>query len=173
MRRRKFLGLLGGAVAAWPASARAQQPAMPMVGFLRSGDGPEHEPHRVTAFRQGLKEAGFVEGQNVAIEYKSAEHQTDRLRLLVADLLRRHVTVIFGNTPAALAAKAATTMVPIVFASGDDPVRNGLVASLSRAATSPVSASSRRTLGQSSLGSCVNCGREPGALPYSSIPTGP
>ena len=113
-------------------AARSQQPAMPMVGFLRSGDGPEHEPHRVAAFRQGLKEEGFVEGQNVVIEYKSAEHQTDRLRLLVADLLHRHVTVIFGNTPAALAAKAGTTTVPAVFVTGGDPVQLGLVASLNR-----------------------------------------
>ena len=125
IRRREFIFTLGGAAAALPVAARAQQPAMPMVGFLPS------TLDFMTAFRQGLKEAGFVEGQDVAIEYRSAEDQS-RVPLLVADLLRRQVALIVGNTPAALAAKAATTTVPIVFATGGDPVRDGLVASLNR-----------------------------------------
>jgi putative ABC transport system substrate-binding protein len=125
IRRREFIFTLGGVAAAWPLAARAQQARMPVVGFLPS------RPHYMTAFRQGLKEAGFVEGQDVAIEYRSAEDQT-RVPLLVADLLRRQVALIVGNTPSALVAKAATATVPIVFATGGDPVRDGLVASLNR-----------------------------------------
>src|SRR5262249_53706567 len=132
IRRREFIFTLGGAAAAWPIASRAQQPGMPVIGFLRSGSLTE-VPDRVTAFRQGLKETGFVEGQNVAIEYRSGEFQTDRLLLLVADLLRRQVALIVSlDTPSALAAKAATTTVPIVFVSGVDPVQLGLVASLNR-----------------------------------------
>jgi putative tryptophan/tyrosine transport system substrate-binding protein len=126
MKRREFITLLGG-VAAWPLAARAQQQAaMPVIGFLPS------RPFYMTAFRQGLKEAGLVEGQDVAIELRSAEDQA-RVPLLVADLLRHwQVALIVGNTPAALAAKAAATTVPIVFTTGGDPVRDGLVPNLNR-----------------------------------------
>jgi ABC-type uncharacterized transport system substrate-binding protein len=134
MRRRGFITLVAGAGLFCAANARragAEQATMPVIGFLRSTTLAD-APHYVTAFRHGLKEAGFVEGQNVAIEYRWAEGGLDRLPALVADLLRQQVALIVGNTPSALAAKAATTTVPIVFVTGGDPVIDGFVASLSR-----------------------------------------
>ncbi len=130
LQRREFITLLGGA-AAWPLSARAQQPAMPVVGFLRSASFA-NVSHFVTAFRRGLKEVGFVEGQNVTIEFRSAEDRPDRLPALATDLIRRPVALIVGDIISATAAKAATTTIPIVFATGADPVTEGLVASLNR-----------------------------------------
>jgi putative tryptophan/tyrosine transport system substrate-binding protein len=127
MRRRDFITLIGGSAAAWPLAARAQQPPTPVVGFLRSTTAAG-SVHLVGAFRQGLNEAGFVEGQNLAVEYRWADDQGDRIPGMAAELVRRQVAVIVANGVAVPAVKTATTTIPIVFTTGFDPVRTGLVA---------------------------------------------
>jgi putative tryptophan/tyrosine transport system substrate-binding protein len=142
MRRREFIAGLGSA-AAWPAVARAQQAAMPVIGFLIAQSAFDN--NNIVPFFQGLKETGYVEGQNVAVEYRYAENQLDRFPALAADLVRRRVAVIVGGGVAALAAKAATTTIPIIFATGGDPVALGLVASLNRPGGNVTGATNRQT----------------------------
>jgi len=129
--RRELLAALGGAAVAWPLAARAQQPVLPVIGFLNSASPAPYAP-MVAAFHQGLKETGHIEGQNVAIEYRWANAQYDRVPAMAADLADRRVAVIVANTPGVQAVKAATTTIPIVFTTGGDPMQLGLVASLSR-----------------------------------------
>ena len=132
MRRREFVTLLGGAAAAWPLATRAQQRATPVIGFVRSSSLDDSSAHIVAGFRQGLKDSGFVEGENVAIEFHAAGGRRDQLAALIADLVHRQVAVIVGNSSAARAAKTATASIPVLFVFGGDPIKDGLVTSMNR-----------------------------------------
>jgi putative tryptophan/tyrosine transport system substrate-binding protein len=132
MKRREFISLLGGATAAWPLAARAQQPAIPVIGFGWTDQTPGVAASRVAAFHQGLRQVGLVEGENLAVEYRWPDGQPEPVRTAVAEFVQRRVAVIVGNTPVAMAAKSATSTIPIVFLTGGDPVKLGLVASDNR-----------------------------------------
>src|SRR5882757_7604079 len=131
MRRREFITFLGGAAVAWPHGARAQQPKMPVVGFLNGGSPDGYAPY-VTGFLHGLNESGYVEGKNVTVDYQWAKGQYDHLHVMAADLVRRKVAVIAANTPTAPVARASTTEIPIVFVNTGDPVMAGLVTSFNQ-----------------------------------------
>jgi putative ABC transport system substrate-binding protein len=158
VKRRDFFALFGGALS-WPLAARAQQSSIPVIGFLGSAS-PELYADRLRTFRQGLKEEGYVEGQNVAIEYRWVEGQNDRLPTLAADLVRRQVAVLVaaGGTPSALAAKAATATIPIIFAVAVDPIEVGLVAGLNRPGGNMTGVTNMNVdMGSKRLDCCTNC----------------